>query len=193
MRMEQNLFVSVAVITMLVPILVCAESGSAKERAQQAPHRPTGAAESAVGSDQAVAAARAWLDDLKAKDKAKIAGRTRLPFKFATTNRKKSCDRIAVDETKLAALIDCIEKREKLFVEELGQAGKLTLKAVEPGKIPPSLAALVGTPAAGERLVSTFINGDGISFELVLSAVAGDGSSSIAIRALFLNTEIESG
>ena len=150
-------------------------------------------AEQAIGAEQAIAAARAWLDDLKAKDKAKIAEKTRLPFTYATANQKKRCDGTAEDASKLAALVECLEKREKIFIDELSHAGKLRLKAIEGAKVPPSLAKLVGAPSAGERLVSTFIDGDGITFELVLSVVASEGKSSAAVRAVFLSSEVESG
>jgi hypothetical protein len=157
------------------------------------PQRPIAAAEKTPNSEKAIAVARAWLEDLKANDKTKMGEHTKLPFLYATTNHMKMCDGTATNISKLDALVDCLQKREKIFVEELAHAGKLRLKVVEPTKVPPSLAKLVGAPGAGEQLVSTFINGDGVTFEIVLSIAAREGTSSAAVRAVFLNTEVESG
>ena len=103
------------------------------------------------------------------------------------------CDGTATDGAKLAALVECLKKRERSFLEELSHAGKLQLKAIETANVPPSLAKLVGPPSAGERLVGTFINGDGVTFELVLSVVTGEGKASPAVRAVFVSSEVESG
>jgi hypothetical protein len=147
----------------------------------------------APNPEPAIAAARTWLDDLKTNDKQTIGGHTTLPFLYVTTSRGKRCEGMVSDAANLVALVDCLQKREKLLVNELAGAGRLRLEAIAAPKVPQSLKKLVATPAADERLVSTFINGDGITFEIVLSTAVREGTVSFGVRAIFLNAEIESG
>lgn len=184
----------VILVVLMSSTVVChAESAPPKVASERVPNEGDAAAGQVPSLEQAIAAARAWLDDLKANDRTQIKEHTNLPFLYVTTSRKKVCDGTATDVAKLTSLIDCLTKRDKIFVEELAQAGKLRLKNVEPAQIPPSLAKVVGKPAARERLVSTFINGDGITFEIVLAIAVREGTSSAGVRAVFLNAEVESG
>lgn len=180
-----------ALAALLLGVACRADAGQAPppnaDRAQAATTTPANEGEAAV------AVSKAWLEALKIKDRARLADGTRFPFTFTTTNKKKACDGSAADSAKLAGLVDCLAKREKMLMEELGRAEKLPLQVVAPAKVPAALDKLVGRPAGNERLVTTFINGDGITFELVLIVTPGEGKAKAGVRALLLNSEIEGG
>jgi hypothetical protein len=116
-----------------------------------------GPSDQALGSEQAVAAARGWLDGLKAKDGAKeIPSRTRLPFTYATTHKKKTCDGTVPDAEKLIALVDCLKMRERSFVGELRHAGNLSLKAIDGEG--PRLAIETGWCAVSRRKTRQYLH-----------------------------------
>jgi|GEM_PF-4712509 len=136
---------------------------------------------------------RAWLDALKAKDFQKVFGQTRLPFTYRDTSPNKLCNGTAADVKQLTTMMSCLEKHVSLLFEELGQAEKLRLRVVTLREVPPSLLKVIETPNAGHRMVSTFINGDGITFELLLLIAPTDGNGAAGVKALFVSSETESG
>src|SRR5690349_16491074 len=57
----------------------------------------TASAARPISAEQAASAARAWLDALKRRDTGALAERTRFPFIYKSTSRKKLCEGTAVD------------------------------------------------------------------------------------------------
>lgn len=153
---------------------------------------PSTASAAKLSAEEAASAARAWLDALKRRDTRALAEKTRFPFVYETTSRKKLCEGTAVDAKELAATVDCLARRDKLLLEQLAHVERLDVKVLEPARTPPSLAKLIGKPTGGDRLVGAFLNGDGITFEFVLVVVRG-GSGFGVVKTFLVNAEVESG
>ncbi len=147
---------------------------------------------SPISEEQAVAVARSWLDALVAQNVGKLAEKTRFPFSYKSTSAKKTCEGTAADAKKLATTVDCLARRDHLLLEELGHAESLEVKVMEPAHVPLWLRKMMGRPAAGERLVGTFINGDGITFEFVLVVVPSETGVG-AVQAFLVSAEVERG
>lgn len=152
----------------------------------------TAPATGTIGAEQAASAARAWLDALKRRDMEALAERTRFPFTYRSTNRRKLCEATSADARQLTAVVDCLARRDKLLLEELARAAKVEVKVLEPARAPAWLAKLIGKPAGGDWLVGGFLNGDGITFEFVLVVLAG-GSGPGVVKAFLVNADVESG
>ena len=88
-------------------------------------------------------------------------------------------------------MVDCLGRRDRLFLEELAQAGVMGLKVIEAAQTPAWAAKYVPKPPdIGQRAVSAFINGDGITYGLV-SIVVPVASGSGAVKTLLIDPEIE--
>jgi len=175
----------------LVFVLALTTLGGAGQWGEQ---RAIAAAELRAGApakqdESALAAARAWLEELAAGDDTQLAAKSKVPFTFGTTARQKKCDRTAANEGALASLFKCIREQEATFVGELRSAGKLKVRVVNHAHVPRKLAKLV--KGHGRQLVSTFVNGDGISFDVVLAVSPAEAGASPAVGALYVDGEVE--
>ena len=170
--------VIVGVAGMAIALAAC-DSGT---RAQPVPATLSlGVATSTVG---------AWLNALKTRDMPKLVEKTQFPFTYRTTNREPVCEGTTANARMLESTVDCLIRRDKRFIEELAHAENFGVKALDPAQPPPWAAKLLGPPASGDRLVSAFVNGDGMTFEFVL-VVAPGATGSGAVRSLLANTELE--
>jgi hypothetical protein len=144
-----------------------------------------------VGDAKAVAAAKAWIETLKSKDLNKVSANSGLPFAYKTTDKKKTCDGVADDASKRTALIECVLAREKLMIDELTEADEMKFKAIAVRQIPAELKRIVSAPGSNERLVTSYLNGDGVTFTFVFLIGASGGKA--VTRAVFVDTEFHSG
>jgi hypothetical protein len=185
-----------AVSGAIVGIVFCAVSGlpcygttvtadSAKQGGRRTAER-----EGASHEDKAETAARMWLGSLARNSETGLRQVTQFPFQFVASSAGAKCNKTADDVKAFAGLVRCLEKNETVFLKELRDAGELRIKTIDRGKIPPQLADLVGKVAPREQIVSTFINGDGVTFEMVMLVASGDAT---AVRAIYINAEFESG
>ena len=88
-------------------------------------------------------------------------------------------------------MMDCLFRRDKLLTKELGYAGALEIRMVPESEIPAALRGLVGKPVKCERFLSSYINGDGVTFEFLFIVRRSEGHG--AVRALLFNSEYEAG
>jgi hypothetical protein len=161
-------------------------------RAQSASKEQQKAAPARVSPEEATSAARAWLHALQARDVGKLAEKTQFPFTYKTTSRRKLCEGTAVNARNLASTVDCLIRREKLLLEELAHAQSVEVKTLDSARAPRWVVKLIGRPASGDRLVTAFVNGDGITFEFVFVVLPGATGSGVVKRFL-VNAELISG
>jgi hypothetical protein len=143
-----------------------------------------------LSPSEATSSAGAWLNALKTRDVPKLAERTQFPFTYRTTNSEPVCEGASANAGMLETTVDCLVRRDENLFEELAVSEGFGVKALEPAQVPPWAAKLMGQAARSDRLVSAFINGDGITFEFVLVVVRG-ATGSGAIRSFLVNTEVE--
>lgn len=193
MRVPRARSLSVATFVLLAPALLATVAVcDTKPRAPAgAPAAAPGKPDAVLTDAQAVAAASAWLDALKARDAGALARKTRFPFRFASTAKKPICEGVAADPSALGAMVTCLGQNDRLFLTELAAAGTPATKPVAAKGGPRWLAKLWPASEPGDRLVSTFINGDGVTFELVL--VVADAAAGGLVRAFLLHGEVEAG
>ena len=110
--------------------------------------------------------ARGWLRAVQAGEAAAIAQTTKLPFIYREAWPKKQCDQSVADGDALGKWTACMQKNERLLLDELKwEKENLTLEAGE-GKSPKKLRALAKKVAKGEW-VHGWINGDGVTYEFL--------------------------
>lgn len=158
------------------------------------PGRPVAASpcDKEVDARQALAAAQAWLEAMKSGDGAQMAQHTRFPFRYDTTDRKKSCDGIVAESRGLQEWLACLARKDELLVKEVSHAESpnLQLEVVTLDGTPQALRRLVGKPGKGAQLVSTYINGDGITFEFVIVVCGAHGAERALVSAFLVNAEV---
>jgi hypothetical protein len=145
------------------------------------------------GSTEAIAAAKRWLVALKNRDLTHLAPETAFPFSLRSTLKAVvMCEGIAPDARRLDAMVDCLSQHHGLLFRELANAGEFDFKVVGSAlELPAALRRLVGKVGNNEQLLMLGINGDGITYELVLIRSSAAGAR--GIKAFLLNAEIESG
>jgi hypothetical protein len=162
-------------------------SGKAKE-----PVAPpsTNAKPAKVSADRALAGAAAWLAGMKSRNVAKVRAASQIPIAYRSLGLKELCERVATSEKQLDDMIRCFIKKDTLFIGELKRCDDLNLKVVEAGRAPAKLSALLTKEEAEQTLVFGYINGDGVTYQLLLAmAPAKNGTavvSTLLIWAEFL-------
>src|SRR2546430_2740461 len=130
---RRNMILVIAWIGTAVPLVCQNQARPAQDhsisRASSSASQSTSTA-STISPEQAASAAHAWFAALKAKDARRLAEQTRFPFTFDSTARKKRyrCEGIAADANQLATMIDCLARRDRLLLKELGYAEDLKVK-----------------------------------------------------------------
>jgi len=132
-----------------------------------------------------------WLHALSSTDLQKLGALTSLPFSFRTTNKIKDCDRTVRDPALLREFTVCLDKHEDLLMKELRRNDSLKLEIVVRKQASSALQPLLVDLKADEMLVTTFIDGDGVTFRIAI--VLGAGAEGPRVRVLATNAEFESG
>ena len=130
-------------------------------------------------------AVRQWLGALAASDASKLSSASISPFTLATDYRRRKCDGIAKDPKALAKLLRCVISNDKIL------AGELKYMDENPSCRVPSLGGCaVGSrrirarlrerinrlgSSEGETTVEGYLNGDGVTFELIFALRPDDG------------------
>jgi hypothetical protein len=131
-----------------------------------------------------------WMTALKAADLPGLRDQTIFPFGLKSTNRQKLCEGTAQNSAAFASMVHCLNRRRKVtFVGEMESWRPADLKVIDVGSLPTTLRKMVGTPAPDEKLVETFINGEGVVFEFVLVVKTVAGRS--GVNAVISNAEFE--
>jgi hypothetical protein len=153
------------------------------------PDQSHGTTAGTLAPEVALAAVNGWLDALRTKDAAKLRELTRLPLAYKSIGKKKLCEGVVKDGAGLDAMTTCFAKKETLFLEELKRGEDLAPKVVDPGHAPKSLMKLLDKSESEQTLVSGYINGDGVTYGLLLVVAPGDsgkaGVSTFALKASF--------
>jgi len=88
------------------------------------------------------------------------------PFLFASTNKVKMCEGAFSSDEEIIKWLECFAKDWKILSEEAREAGVQNLKPFAFGGLPP-FARRVFKDSQGAEFFYGWINGDGISFQLV--------------------------
>jgi hypothetical protein len=107
--------------------------------------------------------ALAWLRALKAGDAAALARATRLPFTFASTSKRKTCERTLKARDALAPWLACVRKAQAAWLSELDVEGEPPV--AEGGADGPALAGLMAKTAPGDApWVRASMSRDGVGY-----------------------------
>lgn len=142
-----------------------------------------------VTPDVALTAANDFLAALKSKDGTKLRAATVLPFSYRSMGKKKLCEGVAKDDSSLDSLLRCFVNRETVFLGALQHGEDLVPKVVDAEHAPKSLLKLLDDAGREQTLVTGFINGDGVTYIILLPIAAKgagkSGVSSMALKASF--------
>jgi hypothetical protein len=77
-------------------------------------------------------------------------------------------------------------------MKELSYSSEVDLRTIERPQVPKSLRGLLADVESGDRIVTGFINGEGISFEFVFLIGPRDGGDPV-VKLLLMDTDVEGG
>jgi len=147
------------------------------------------AANTKVDSARAVTVATDWLVALRKNDTGQLSRTTAFPFSYRSTGKRKFCEGAIKDQAGMAGLMKCFRTKEKLFIGELKHADDMQLTITDGRDASKSLLKLLDKKDQDGTLVSSFINGDGVTYTFLL-VVSQNGTavgvSTFALEAEFL-------
>jgi hypothetical protein len=132
-----------------------------------------------------VEVAKEWLSALKATDTANLSRTTTFPFTFRSMGRKSVCDGILKAPTDVAQFGKCFRTKEKLLLEELRYGEEqMKFQLVDVAAIPKALRAQVDGKTAAQSIVTTYVNGDGVTYIMFFVLQPGPGGGSLVSKFL---------
>jgi hypothetical protein len=176
---------------LIVLIYVAAtSSGDGSKPVREVRNPSTVTSERDSGSKEAQApspidVAKEWLHALKATDTTSLSRITGFPFVFRSMGRKIGCDGILKTPSDVAQFGKCFRTKEKLFLEELGYGeAEMKFQLVDVAAIPKVLRAQLDGVTAAQRIVTTYVNGDGVTYTMFFIVLQGPGSGNLVSRFL---------
>jgi hypothetical protein len=136
-----------------------------------------------------VQAAQAWLLGLGARSAARLEKVSAFPLAIASTETRRRCGREVPNVQALPATLKCLREREPPLFRGLNRPGGASpLEIIPPSAVDsPDLRALVGKLRPGDTLVRGYVDGDGVSYEIVLRLEAR-GQAPV-VRGFFFSPE----
>ena len=132
-----------------------------------------------------------WLKALGSGDVNQVKSNAAHRFSFRTTSRSKDCERDFTGRDGLALFIECLRQHEKLFIGELAKADVFGPLSQDPTTFSPKLRLLLPPMEDDEFVVSTYLAGDGVAYELLL-VLKRDGDH-LLVRLLASEMGFETG
>jgi len=135
--------------------------------------------------------ARGWFAALQGGNAGAAAAYGVFPFTF-WINKPSPCRLVAQDSSSLKVLIGCILTSESILTQELREAESFPLALNDLKHLESSVKKVLGETAPNATFVSTYINGDGITYEIVIVLASG-AEGQLGVRAMLVDYEVEGG